>query len=155
MQINNQNWKFWQKWSSIKVKEIMSKDIRHVKAEICVRDVASLFRDEITGCVPVKENGKVIGIITDRDITCRVTAEDRDPATVTAKEIMTGDVSCCFEDDLLCDAAEVMEKKRIRRLPVLDRDEELVGLLTADVLARNADYTLFGKVMERVQVACR
>jgi CBS domain-containing protein len=155
MSKKEQNWKFWRKWGSIKVKENMSKDIRHVRPEMCVRDIANLFRDEKIGCVPVNENGKVIGIITDRDITCRVIAVDRDPATITAKEIMTSDVSCCFENDLLHDAAEIMEKTRVRRLPVLDRNEELVGLLTVDGLARNADHALLGKVVERVQMVCK
>jgi CBS domain-containing protein len=131
----------------------MSKDVTYVEPGMSVTDIAKLLSDEDIGCVPVKENGKVIGIITDRDITCRVTANDRDPATTTAKEIMTGDVSCCFEDDLLRDAAEVMEKKRIRRLPVVDRDEELVGLLTADDLAWHTDHTLLGEVIERVYEA--
>ncbi|MCP5117526.1 MAG: CBS domain-containing protein [bacterium] len=63
---------------------------------------------------------------------------------------MPGEVSCCFEDDLLVDAAGIMEKKRVRRLPVLNRNEELVGLLTADDLAWHTDHILLGTVMESV-----
>jgi CBS domain-containing protein len=147
------DWKSKHRWAPITVKENMSIDVVYVEPGMCVADIAKLLRDGEIGCVPVRENGKVIGIITDRDISCRVTANDRDPATTTAKEIMTGEVSCCFEDDLLSDAAEVMEKKRVRRLPVLDRDEELVGLLTADDLAWHTDHMLLGEVIERVYEA--
>jgi CBS domain-containing protein len=141
-------WASKHKWAPITVKENMSRDEGSVEAETCVADIAQLMRDQVIGCVPVKEDGKVIGIITDRDITCRVTASGRDPATTTAKAIMTGDVACCFEDDSLVKAAEIMAEKRVRRLPVLNRDEGLVGLLTADDLAWHTDHILVGGVIE-------
>jgi CBS domain-containing protein len=143
-------WKSRHRWAPITVKENMSSDLVSVDPETCVTHIAKLMRDESVGCIPVKENGKLIGIITDRDITCRVTASGHDPATTTAKAVMTGDVSCCFEDDLLVDAAGIMEKERVRRLPVLNRDEELVGLLTADDLTWHTDHILLGTVMQSV-----
>jgi CBS domain-containing protein len=66
---------------------------------------------------------------------------------------MTGDVSCCFEDDLLVKAAGIMVEKQVRRLPVLNRDEDLVGLLTADDLAWHTDHILLGTVIQRVYEA--
>ncbi len=147
------DWKSRSKWASITVKENMSSDVVSVGPETCVNDLAKLMRDGDVGCVPIKENGKVIGIITDRDITCRATASGRDPATTTAKTIMTGDVSCCFEDDLLAEAAGIMAEKRVRRLPVLNRDEDLVGLLTADDLAWHTDQMLLGTVIKSVYEA--
>lgn len=141
-------WRSRHKWGPIKVKENMSRDVATVEVEACVTDIAQLMRDQVIGCVPVKEDGKVIGIITDRDIMCRVTAYGRDPATTTAKAIMTGDVSFCFEDDSLFKAAQIMVEKRVRRLPVLSRDEELVGVLTADDLASHTDHMLLGRVIE-------
>jgi len=143
-------WKSRHRWAPITVKENMSGDVVSVDSETCVTHIAKLMRDESVGCVPVKENGNLIGIITDRDITCRVTANGRDPATTKAKAVMTGDVSCCFEDDLLVDAAGIMEKERVRRLPVLNQDEELVGLLTADDLTWHTDHILLGTVMQSV-----
>jgi CBS domain-containing protein len=144
------SWKSRLKWAPITIKENMSKDVKPIGPGVYVTDIAKLLRDEGVGCVPVKENNKVIGIITDRDITCRVTANDRNPATTVAKEIMSGDVSCCYEDDLLANAAKVMEKRRVRRLPVLDRNEELVGILTADDLAWHTDHSLLGEVVASV-----
>ncbi len=147
------DWKSRHKWAPITVNENMSGDVASVVTETCLTEIAKLMRDENVGCVPVKENGKVIGIITDRDIMCRVIASGRDPATTTAKAIMTEDVSCCFEDDLLVDAAGIMAEKRVRRLPVLNRDEELVGLLTADDLAWQTDQMLLGTVIQSVYAA--
>lgn len=147
------DWKSRHKWTPITVKENMSSDVASVDTETCLTDIAKLMRDQDVGCVPVKENGKVIGIITDRDVTCRLTAGGRDPATTTAKAIMTGDVSCCFEDDLLVKAAGIMAEKRVRRLPVLNRDEDLVGLLTADDLAWQTDQMLLGTVIKSVYEA--
>ena len=144
------DWKSRHKWARITVKENMSSDVAAVDMETCLTDIAKLMRDQEVGCVPVKENGKVIGIITDRDVTCRVTASGRDPGTTIAKEIMTGDISCCFEDDLLVKAAGIMAEKRVRRLPVLNRDEELVGLLTTDDLAWHTDHLLLGTVIQSV-----
>ncbi len=147
------DWKSRHKWARITVKENMSSDVVSVDMEACLMDIAKLMRDQDVGCVPVKENGKVIGMITDRDITCRVTASGRDPGTTTAKTIMTSDVSCCFEDDLLFKAAEVMAEKQVRRLPVLNRNEELVGLLTVDDLAWHTDHLLLGTVIQSVYEA--
>ena len=143
-------WTSRHKWAPITVKENMSRDVASAKPETYVTDIAQLMRDQVIGCVPIKEDGKVIGILTDRDITCRVTANGRDPGTTTAKAIMTGDVSCCFEDDSLAKAAEIMTEKRVRRLPVLNRDQELVGLLTSDDLAWHTDHVLLGAVIESV-----
>ena len=146
-------WASRHKWAPITVKENMSRDLQSVEVETSITDIAQLMRDQVVGCVPVKEDGKVIGIITDRDITCRVTASGRDPATTTAKAIMTDDVSCCFEDDSLVKAAEIMEKKRVRRLPVLNQDEDLVGILTADDLAWHTDRMLVGEVIQTIYEA--
>ena len=143
-------WKSRPRWAAITVKENMSKHVKSVEPGICIVEIAKLLRDESVGCVLVKENGKVIGIISDRDITCRVTANERNPDTTVASEIMTGNVSCCFADDLLRDAAGIMEKRRVRRLPVLDRNEELVGLLTADDLVWHTDHGLLGEVVASV-----
>jgi CBS domain-containing protein len=142
------DWASRHKWSPITVKDNMSKDVASVKADVTVAEIAQLMRDQAVGCVLVKEDGKVTGIITDRDIMCRVTASGSDPATTTAKAIMTGDVSCCFEDATLFEGAEIMAEKRIRRLPVVNRDEELVGLLTADDLSWHTDCVLLGEVIQ-------
>ena len=79
--------------------------------------------------------GEPVGVLTDRDITIRVTAEGRDPNHTLARDIMTHDHFCCFEDQQDSEAAEIMEGRQIRRLLVLNRDRKLVGLISVDDLA--------------------
>jgi CBS domain-containing protein len=143
-------WKFRHKWAPITVEENMSRQLVTVGPAGCVSDIAKLMRDEVVGCVVVEKEGDLIGIVTDRDITVKVTAEGRDPQTTTARDIMAGDVAWCFEDDNLTRAAEIMANKRVRRLPVLSGDRKLVGLLTADDLVWHTDNVFLGRVFEHV-----
>ncbi|MEK6248865.1 MAG: CBS domain-containing protein, partial [Planctomycetales bacterium] len=87
------------------------------------------------------------GIITDRDITCRVTADDRDPRTTTAKTIMTSVAGRCFENDSLAEAAKIMMEMRVRRLPVFSRGEDFVGVLSVGDLSAHTNHALLGEVM--------
>ncbi len=122
-------------WAPIKVKEKMSSDVEYVNPDMPLTDIGKTMREKNLGCVLVDENGQLIGIITDRDIACRATANGADSATVTARAIMSTPVSYCFDDARLVDAARVMQEKRICRLPVFDRETRLVGMLTADHLS--------------------
>ena len=122
-------------WAPIKVKEKMSSDVECVSPDISLMDIGKTMREQNTGCVLVEENGQLIGIITDRDIVCRSIADGADSLTVTARAIMSKPVSHCFDDARLVDAAQIMQEKQIRRLPVFDRETRLVGMLTADHLS--------------------
>ena len=146
-------WKFARKLRPIKVKDNMSRDVQTVAPGSQVLDTAQLMRDQNIGCVLVKEDGKLIGVITDRDIACRVTAEGRDPRTTTAKSIMTDIVDHCSESDTLYEAAKIMMEKRVHRLPVLDRNEDLVGLLSVGDLSLHTDHALLGEVMSALYAA--
>ncbi len=123
------------KWGRITVKEKLSSDVECVSPDMSLTDIGKTMRDQEIGCVLVKENGQLIGIITDRDMTCRVIANGLNPTTITATAIMSKPVSHCFDDALLVDAAHIMLEKQVRRLPVLDRDKRLVGILTVDHLS--------------------
>ena len=143
-------WKSKSKWAPIKIKENMSANVASVSRETSAAEIARILRDKHIGCVPVVENDQLIGMITDRDITCRVLAEGRNPDSTTASDIMSKDVSACFEDDCLADAAQIMEDHQVRRLPVLDREKRIVGILTADDLSWHTDHQLVGEVIEAV-----
>ncbi len=143
-------WKSKPHWSPIKVNERMSAHIVSVEPERPVRELAKIMRDEHVGCIPVTSDNQLLGMITDRDIVCRSVAEERDPDETPARDIMTKPVHTCHTDELLVDAAQVMEDQQVRRLPVVDDDGKLVGLLTADDLAWHTDHLLVGDVIEAV-----
>ena len=87
------------------------------------------------GPLPVCDNDRLVGIVTDRDITVRATAEGDAPTDVRVRDIMTPEVIYCFEDDDVTKAAELMGEKQVRRLPVLDKSKRLVGIVSLGDLA--------------------
>jgi CBS domain-containing protein len=91
------------------------------------------------GPIPVCDGDRIQGMLTDRDITIRATAEGRDPNTTRVREVMTPDVVYCFEDQDVREAAHVMEERQIRRLIVLNRDKRLVGIVSLGDLATQTD----------------
>ncbi len=98
----------------------MHKGATWVEPTTPVREVAKRMRESDVGAIPVKTNGHLVGIITDRDITCRAIAKRGDIDKMTAQDVMTKHVACCSPDDDIGVAIKVMEAKRVRRLPVTD-----------------------------------
>jgi CBS domain-containing protein len=129
------------------VKEAMSTNIEAVGPGTTAQECASKMDRSGIGLLPVWQDGGLIGVVTDRDICCRVVAGGRDPAKTTAREIMTAGAASCFEDEDCTEAARVMEKRNVRRLMVLNRNKAMVGLLSVDDLARFSP-DLAGKVLE-------
>lgn len=129
------------------VKELMTTKVEYVNPDITLQECARRMRDLNIGSLPVWENGKLAGMITDRDICCRAVAEGRDPARTKVREIMTKDVAFCFDDQDCDAAAHMMEGKHIRRLAVLSRKRSMVGFLSVDDLARGS-HQLAGEVLE-------
>jgi CBS domain-containing protein len=129
------------------VKDAMSSHVESVAPSTTVRECARKMRETDVGALPVRENEKLVGIVTDRDICCRTVGDGRDPATMTAREIMTSDVSSCFEDQDCAEAARFMKEKRVRRLAVMNRSRKLVGLLSVDDLARYS-HDQAGEILE-------
>jgi CBS domain-containing protein len=129
------------------VKDVMSTRIETIAPTATVRECARKMDEAGVGLLPVSQNGKVVGVVTDRDICCNVVASGRDPATVTTREIMDSDVATCFEDQECSEAARLMGDKGVRRLPVINRQQAMVGLLSVDDLAR-CSHDLAGRVLE-------
>jgi CBS domain-containing protein len=88
------------------------------------------MRDTDVGAVPVRADGQLVGIVTDRDITCRAVADGGDINKLTAKEVMTKDVTCCSPEDDVTVAIKAMEAKKIRRMPVTDSHRTMIGMLS-------------------------
>ena len=106
------------------------------------------FISSVIGSVAVSQNDKLVGMITDRDIALRCCTDGFDPAKATAHEVMTQGVKYCFDDQDIEDAAHVMEQNHIRRLPVLNRSEKMIGFLSVADISTKASHELGGEVLE-------
>jgi CBS domain-containing protein len=134
----------------MKVKSAMHRGIECAKPNTPVRQIASRMRKSNIGAVPVARNGALVGMITDRDITCRAVAKGRNLNRLTAQDVMTPRVAYCGQDDDLVDAVAAMKKKRIRRLPVVDKSKAVVGMLSLGDVSRKATRSLSGDVLRAV-----
>jgi CBS domain-containing protein len=133
-----------------KVGDIMTREVRSVAPETFVAEAARAMATFDIGSLPVCEGGRVVGILTDRDVAVRVVARGFDPAGVRVKEIMTGDPLVCSPDDALADAEQMMADAQIRRLPVVDGDGKLVGYLSTAKIARCELDTRAGRLLRGV-----
>jgi CBS domain-containing protein len=114
----------------MKVKDAMHKGVDWVSPETPVTELAKLMRDHDIGSIPIGENDRLVGMVTDRDIVCNGVAEDGfDSRTATARDVMTAGIHCCREDDDLAKAVRHMEELKIRRLPVINKNKRMVGML--------------------------
>ena len=135
----------------MQLKDIMTPDPLVLSPETTLKEAAQRMRDLDSGVMPVGENDRLAGMLTDRDITVRATAEGKDPNSTPVREAMTPEVVYCFEDDDVREAAKTMEEHQIRRLIVLNRDKRLVGIVSLGDLAVHApDDRLPGEVTEAV-----
>jgi len=119
----------------MKISEVMTTDVQTVSADQTAREAASFMLRAEAGSIPVVEGDEVIGIITDRDIAVRGVAEGRSPDT-PVRDLMSDGIICAHEDDDVTDVARRMSEEQIRRLPVLDHDKRLVGIVSLGDLAR-------------------
>ncbi len=134
----------------MKVSEVMTPKAEWVGPDMSIRDLAEKMRALDIGSLPIGENDRLIGMVTDRDIVCRAVAKGLDPAKTTARDVMSKTITYCFDDQEVDDAAHVMEQKHIRRLAVLNRNKRLVGILSLDDLAACCSHDLSGEVLAAV-----
>jgi CBS domain-containing protein len=134
----------------MKVSQAMSRDVETVRSNQSIKDIAQQMYKLGIGYFPVCDKGRLVGILTDRDITCRVVAEERDPGTTKVRDVMSKAVAYCFDDDEFAAAVHLMEQNRVRRIPVLDRKEHLVGILSLTDVARLAPHRLTAELVEAV-----
>lgn len=130
------------------VKEAMRRDAYWVSPDTSVKEVAHKMRDLNIGSLPIGENDRLIGMVTDRDIALRCCADGGDPTKLTARDVMSKGISWCFEDQAIEDAAHLMGAKHVRRLPVLNRQKRMVGFLSVDDIAIKASHELGGEVID-------
>jgi CBS domain-containing protein len=124
----------------VRAHEIMTRDPRSVGPDAGLRDIARVMRDENTGIVPVcDDSGRLLGVITDRDVIMRTLAESDGPIRATARSVMTDDVEAVTPDESLKDVIELMGERQIRRVPVVERGNRLVGIISMADIATRAD----------------
>lgn len=124
----------------MKCKDIMTKSVKMCDKECTVKDAAQIMKKVNTGAVPVvDENDHVSGIITDRDITLHTVAEGKDPSKIKIHDIMTKHVVTVNEDELVDDAIVKMKENKIRRLPVIDDNNRLTGIISLGDIAVLSD----------------
>jgi CBS domain-containing protein len=110
------------------VKDLMSRDVKVISPDMTIGDAAKKMRDGDFGMMPVGEDDRMIGTISDRDIAIRAVAEGKDGAT-KVRDVMSEGIAWAYEDDSIEQAATIMSKRQVRRLPVVDRDKRLVGIV--------------------------
>src|SRR5207244_4505656 len=113
----------------MQVSEVMTRDAECTRPEATLQEAAKRMKALDVGSLPVCDKDHLVGVLTDRDITVRCVAEGHDPRTDHVRDAMTPQVHYCFEDSDVTDAAELMREKQVRRLPVLNRDKRLVGIV--------------------------
>lgn len=129
----------------MKVKDLMSKEPELATPDMNLTKIAKMMADQNVGSIPVvvsRENLKVVGMVTDRDITTRAVAEGRDPLMMTAREVMSTPVVTVRMDDDIKEVAHLMEKNMVRRLPVVDDEGFVCGMVAqADIALKGSDRT--------------
>ena len=134
----------------MQVSQILTREVETIRPDTTVKEAAQRMRSMDVGSLPVCDGRHLLGMVTDRDITIRVTAEGRDAASTPVQEAMTPDVAYVFEDQDVQEAARVMEERQIRRLPVLSRDKQLVGILALGDIARTGKDRLSGDALQQI-----
>jgi CBS domain-containing protein len=119
----------------MQIREIMTREIDVIPPNTSIRDAAAKMKELDVGAIPVCDGQNLTGLVTDRDITVRAVAEGRDPSQVRVSEVMSHEIAYCFEDETIEQAANLMESKQIRRLPILDRNKQLAGIISLGDIA--------------------
>jgi CBS domain-containing protein len=134
----------------MKVRQAMHAGVDWCAPETRLSDIAKIMRDADVGAVPIGEDDRLIGMVTDRDIVCRGFADGKDPASLTARDVMTQGIVYCTEDQSMEDAIHLMEKRRIRRMPVLNGKKRMTGMLSLGDVSHAADHESTGELAEAV-----
>jgi CBS domain-containing protein len=138
MAANERHAVLFPKGDSMKVSECMSTDVRVASPKQTIAEAAGMMSECDSGILPVGENDRLVGMVTDRDIVIRAVARNLGPTTAI-RDVMSNDqVLYCFEDDDVADVAENLAEQQVRRLPVLNREKRLVGIISLGDIAKAA-----------------
>jgi CBS domain-containing protein len=130
----------------MKVSELMTRDVRVASPDQSICEAARMMAELDAGALPVGEHDRLVGMITDRDIAVRAVAHGKSPQT-RIRDVMTDDVKYCFDDEEIDHVADNMAEIQVRRLPVLDRDKRLVGILAIADIAAGEEPVVVGEAV--------
>jgi len=135
----------------MKVKEAMHRGVDWVAPDTPLTDLAKLMRKHDIGAIPIGDNDRLVGMVTDRDIVCKGLAEDGfDARRAKARDVMTPGIHCCSEDDDLAKAVRHMESLKVRRLPVINKSKRMVGILSLGDIGHSASSDLLSECVKSV-----
>jgi CBS domain-containing protein len=135
----------------MKVKDVMHKGVDWVSPETPVSELAKLMCEHDIGAIPIGEDDRLIGMVTDRDIVCKGLAQDKfDACRATARDVMTADIHCCREDEDLAKAVRHMEELKVRRLPVINKNKRMIGMLSLGDVGQSAPVELLSECVKSV-----
>jgi CBS domain-containing protein len=134
----------------MKVREAMHQGAQWVSPDTPIREIARLMREHDIGSVPIGENDRLVGMVTDRDIVCRGVADAKNLDSLKARDVMSQGIFYCREDADLQEAVHLMEEKQIRRLPVIDGNKRMVGILALGDISQAGPRNLSGEVLQAV-----
>jgi CBS domain-containing protein len=134
----------------MQITELMTQDPRTVAAGSSIVDAARLMRDEDAGIAPIVDGDRLVGVVTDRDIAIKVVAEGKDPQSTTVDDVAATELVTIDPQQDLDEALRLMAQHQVRRLPVVEEDGKLVGILAQADVARHADPERTGEVVEDI-----
>jgi CBS domain-containing protein len=132
------------------IREVMTSNPRAIEADKPVSDAAKMMRDEDVGLAPIVEGERLVGTLTDRDIATRVVAEGKDPETTSVREVASTDLITVDPEKDLDEAVRLMAQHQVRRIPVVEEDGRLVGVVAQADVARQADDRQTGDVVQQI-----
>ena len=132
------------------VREVMTSKLCSIDTDKTVAYAAKMMRDEDVGIAPIVEGDRLVGVLTDRDVTVRVVAEGRDPEQVKVTEVASRELVTLDPQQELDEALRLMARHQVRRLPVVEEDGRLVGVVAQADVAKEADETRTGEVVEQI-----
>ena len=136
----------------MQIRDIMTTNVELINRDTPLAEAARRMRDLDVGLVPVHDGSRLVGMLTDRDITVRAVAEGRDPGATPVRDVMTAEIIYCYDDQDVSEAAQLMQEKQIRRLPILSRGtKQLVGIVSlGDLAVKGGEQKMSGSVLEVV-----
>ena len=133
----------------MKIRDCMTRDVQLISPQDSIETAAAAMAEADTGALPVSDKDRLVGMVTDRDIAIRAIAAGKGPKAKVA-EVMSSDIRYCFDDDSVADVLHNMSDLQVRRLPVLNRDKRLVGIVSLSDLALSGSAPLAGDALSGI-----